>query len=109
MIAFENGDFDTAVEKLWPLRDRWSPIGGSHAQRDVFTQILIDAAIGAKQLTRARTLLSQRLTIRPHSVTSWNKYAAVMRALGRHGRRVVRGGPCPRPALTAAGRQEKPS
>jgi len=85
VIAFENGEFDKAVDALWPLRDRWSPIGGSHAQRDIFTQILIDAAIGAKQYGRAQTLLSQRLTVRPDSVGSWNKYAAVQRALGQVG------------------------
>ena len=82
VIAFENGDFEQAVECLWPLRDQWSPIGGSHAQRDIFTQILIDATIGAKQFSRARTLLSQRLTLRPQSVGSWNKYAQVQQALG---------------------------
>jgi tetratricopeptide (TPR) repeat protein len=82
VIAFENGDFEQAVECLWPLRDQWAPIGGSHAQRDIFTQILIDATIGAKQFSRARTLLSQRLTLRPQTVGSWNKYAQVQQALG---------------------------
>ncbi|MEM7543181.1 MAG: hypothetical protein AAF384_16580, partial [Pseudomonadota bacterium] len=83
VIAFENGEYEQAVEHLWPLRDQWSPIGGSHAQRDIFTQILIDATINAKQFDRAQTLLSQRLTIRPNSVGGWKKYAEVQNALGK--------------------------
>mgnify|MGYP000852605313 CR=1 FL=1 len=82
LVAFESGDFDAALARLWPLRDQWSAIGGSHAQRDLFTQILIDAAIGAKAYGRAQTLLSQRLTLRPNSVGSWNKYADVLKAAG---------------------------
>lgn len=82
IIAFEAGDYGRAVDCLWPLRDRWSPIGGSHAQRDIFTQVLIDATIQGQQFDRARTLLSQRLTVKPVSVGGWNKYAEVLKALG---------------------------
>ena len=82
LAAFESGDFELAVEKLWPLRDQWAGIGGSHAQRDIFTQILIESTINAGQYQRARTLLSQRLTIRSNSVGSWQKYAQVLTELG---------------------------
>ena len=82
LIAFENGQFGQAVEHLWPLRDRWTVIGGSHAQRDIFTQILVDATIGANRHDLARTLLSQRLTLRPQSVGGLRKYATVLRSLG---------------------------
>ena len=82
LIAFEHGDMAKAVEHLWPIRDQWTPIGGSHAQRDIFTQVLIDAAIGAGDFDRAQTLLSQRLSLRPNSVGSWRKYAEVQKALG---------------------------
>lgn len=82
VAAFESGDFNAAVEKLWPLRDQWAGIGGSHAQRDIFTQILLDATINAEQYERARTLLSQRLTIREQSRGGWEKYAYVLGQLG---------------------------
>ena len=82
MIAFEKGDFDEAVRLLWPLRDNWTDIGGSHAQRDLFAQILLDATIGAKRYDMAQTLLSQRLTLRPKSVGGWQKYAQVLQAAG---------------------------
>jgi tetratricopeptide (TPR) repeat protein len=82
IIAFEAGDNEQAADCLWPLRDRWSPIGGSHAQRDIFTQVLIEATIQARQYDRARTLLSQRLTVKPQSVGGWSKYAEVLTAIG---------------------------
>ncbi len=82
IVAFEAQDYAGAVDCLWPLRERWSPIGGSHAQRDIFTQMLIEAAIKAEQFDRARTLLSQRLTVKPNSVGGWRKYADVLNAIG---------------------------
>ncbi|MDA0822313.1 MAG: hypothetical protein O3C28_07805 [Proteobacteria bacterium] len=85
LIAFESGNFELAVERLWPLREQWTAIGGSHAQRDVFTQVLIAAALGAKRYRYAQTLLSQRLTLRPQSFGGWTKYAEVLNALGRKG------------------------
>ena len=81
VAAYESGDYDTAVEKLWPLRNKWAGIGGSHAQRDIFTQILIDAALNAGQLHRARNLLAQRVTLRSNSKGSWEKYADVLSRL----------------------------
>ncbi|MFT4560980.1 MAG: tetratricopeptide (TPR) repeat protein [Gammaproteobacteria bacterium] len=82
LIAFEQSNFELAVERLWPLREQWTAIGGSHAQRDVFTQVLIGAAIGAKKYNYAQSLLSQRLTLRPQSFGGWTKYAEVLSALG---------------------------
>lgn len=82
VAAFEAGDFKSAVDKLWPLRDQWAGIGGSHAQRDIFAQILLDATIHAEQYERARTLLSQRLTIKENSVGDWEKNAHVLNQLG---------------------------
>ena len=62
--------------------DRWFGIGGSHAQRDVFTQILIEAAIKAERHNEARALLAQRALLKPNSVGSWQKYAQVLSACG---------------------------
>ena len=69
VLAFENEEYARAVDVLWPLRDRWFGIGGSHAQRDIFTQILIEAAIRAERYEQARALLAQRALLRPNQ--SW--------------------------------------
>ena len=57
MIAYEAGDYDKATELLWPMRNEISTIGGSHAQRDLFAQIMCDAAVHSSKLAVARSLL----------------------------------------------------
>ncbi len=65
ILAFAEGRSCEAVERLMPLRHRLSAIGGSHAQRDVFQQLLIDAALAAGQCDAARLLIDDRLAERP--------------------------------------------
>ncbi|XP_048732564.2 tetratricopeptide repeat protein 38-like isoform X1 [Ostrea edulis] len=63
ILAFENGEYDRAVEILYPLRYDVIRIGGSHAQRDVFNHILIHATLkssNAKHHRLGRMLLSER-------------------------------------------------
>ena len=62
MIAYEGGDYDKATDLLWPLRNEISTIGGSHAQRDLFAQIMCDAALHSSKLAVARSLLSERVS-----------------------------------------------
>ncbi|CAO4378199.1 unnamed protein product [Caenorhabditis nigoni] len=45
MLDFARGNYDDAVQKMYPLRSDVIKIGGSHAQRDVFAQTLIQACI----------------------------------------------------------------
>ena len=65
--AHRTGKFARTVELLLPLRHEIRRIGGSHAQRDVFAQLLIDAALKAEQFDTARILVSERLATRPHN------------------------------------------
>ncbi|MEJ7813488.1 MAG: tetratricopeptide repeat protein, partial [Gemmatimonadaceae bacterium] len=51
--AHRRGVYGEAVDLLLPIRSRVREIGGSHAQRDVFEQMLIDAAWRAGQLATA--------------------------------------------------------
>ena len=74
IAAFGEGDWDRTVTLLTPIRHSLSPIGGSHAQRDVFAQILLTAAIKGGQIRRARQLLCERETLRPASV--FDRWAA---------------------------------
>jgi tetratricopeptide (TPR) repeat protein len=74
MLAWRNGDAGRAVDLLWPVRDRIRRIGGSHAQRDVFDQTLLTAALRAGRLPLARALVSERLEKRPGVL--WNRRAA---------------------------------
>ena len=65
LVAYRAGDWTTTVERLAPLRGRLARIGGSHAQRDLFTQILVDAAARAGRLPLARAILSECTAARP--------------------------------------------
>jgi hypothetical protein len=46
-LAHRRGDYDRVVELLAPRREELRLLGGSNAQRDLFTQMLIDAAVKA--------------------------------------------------------------
>lgn len=74
---FYRGDFNAVVDILMPIRQGYQPIGGSHAQRDVFNVYLIDAAINSNQLDLAKSLLTERVSIYINSYGSWQKYAKV--------------------------------
>lgn len=82
IVAYEAGDYDTACEVLWPMRNELAPIGGSHAQRDLFAQIICDAAVRGRKLPMARSLLSERVLRRPTSRRTWQAYAQVLGELG---------------------------
>jgi tetratricopeptide (TPR) repeat protein len=83
VLAFAAKDFVGTVELLLPLRYRWQGLGASHAQRDIFSQILIEAAIGAGRTALARHLLAQRAKLRPNSYYTWQRYAGALEASGK--------------------------
>jgi len=82
MIAYEAGDYDKATDLFWPLRNEISTIGGSHAQRDLFAQIMCDAAVHSSKLPVARSLLSERVLSRGTRKRNWQEYSKVLDALG---------------------------
>lgn len=82
MLAYEAGEHAKACDLLWPIRNELAPIGGSLAQRDLFTQILIDSAVKSGRLATARNLLSERVARFPTNKPSWSQYAQVLSDLG---------------------------
>nr|XP_022297287.1 tetratricopeptide repeat protein 38-like [Crassostrea virginica] len=70
LVAYDAGDFATAVSLVNPLRYKIINIGGSHAQRDLFNQFLIHAAIQSPQKDHnrlARVLLMERKALKTNS------------------------------------------
>ena len=65
LLAHAKGEFGRCVDLLCPLRHRLAPLGGSHAQQDIFHQILIDAAIRDGRRELALSLLAERALLRP--------------------------------------------
>ena len=58
--AFGDGRYDTAFSKLLQARGGMQLAGGSHAQRDVFERMTIDAGIRAGRLDEAEAILDDR-------------------------------------------------
>jgi len=58
--AYADGDFAATVQLLRPIRNKAHRFGGSHAQRDLLDQTLIDAARRDGQAALAQALLAER-------------------------------------------------
>jgi tetratricopeptide (TPR) repeat protein len=67
LLAFGRGRYEEAVDLLWPIRRYVHEFGGSHAQRDVMQRTLVEAAIRAGRTAQARTLVGERISVRPDS------------------------------------------
>lgn len=65
MYQFKKGSYDQAVDLLAPIRFEISKIGGSHAQRDVFEQLLLVAALKSEK--PANRKLGERMIIERES------------------------------------------
>jgi tetratricopeptide (TPR) repeat protein len=65
LIAYASGEYARTVDCLHPMRDRIIEVGGSHAQREVFADILLDAALQVGAYDVARDLLDAKRRHRP--------------------------------------------
>ena len=82
VLAHRRGAYDAVVDRLMPLRSRFRSIGGSHAQRDLFDQLLIDAARRGRRVDVATELLAERTSRRPRNIWAWREYVNVLGAVG---------------------------
>jgi hypothetical protein len=62
--AFGDGNYAAAFAHLCAARPTMQLAGGSHAQRDVFERITIDAGLRAGRLDEIETLLDDRRRLR---------------------------------------------
>ncbi|KAL7878637.1 hypothetical protein AOLI_G00096110 [Acnodon oligacanthus] len=70
LVEYDQGNYSKTVELLKPLRYRFIEIGGSDAQRDVFSQLIIHAAMKSEDKYHqrfARCLLVERDAVRQNS------------------------------------------
>jgi hypothetical protein len=68
VLAHARGDFETAWQRLSATVPRMNEVGGSHAQRDLFEQLLLDAALKSGRLVEAQLKMEARRRIEPGSV-----------------------------------------
>jgi tetratricopeptide (TPR) repeat protein len=69
--AFGRERYDETVELLLPIRYRAHAFGGSHAQRDVVHRTIIEAALRCGDHALARSLINERVSLKPHCPFSW--------------------------------------
>lgn len=81
MAAHRQGDYGLTLDLLWPVRRDLNQIGGSHAQRDIFFQIMMDSALKAGRETQARILLDDIAGIGFEQVSERSLYREAARAL----------------------------
>jgi hypothetical protein len=67
LLAFARADYRGALDALLPVRHDLAGMGASHAQRDVFAQLTIEAALRAGRQEVVRRLVSERQLLRPGS------------------------------------------
>jgi tetratricopeptide (TPR) repeat protein len=67
LAAFGQGDYAQTIELLMPLRGKANRFGGSHAQRDVFSWTLTEAAIRLGDRALAKAFVAERLAWKPES------------------------------------------
>jgi hypothetical protein len=75
VLAFGRAQYVEAIHHLEAVRDTASRFGGSHAQRDVLTLTLIEAAIRSGQSALARHYIAERTVHKPASGWGWRLLA----------------------------------
>jgi hypothetical protein len=81
VLAWNVGRHDDVVRELEPIRLVLNHFGGSHAQRDALQRTLLDSALRSGQVSLARTLIAERLSLRESSVYGWTQRARWLRAM----------------------------
>jgi len=85
--AFGAGRYDRVVELLLPLRPAAHRFGGSHAQRDVISLTLIEAALRSGQARMARALVAERRSLKPSSPFNsqlWDRASSKVNGVSGH-------------------------
>lgn len=76
LLAHARGDYEWASQVLSSVRSQMWRVGGSHAQRDLFEQLLLDARLKSGQWALARKTLEHR--------RQWEADSPILQARLRH-------------------------
>ena len=73
-----SGAYIPAQKTLLELRGRIIEIGGSHAQREIFELMIIEASIKSGDIETARNMLENRAKLNPNNGLNWKKLAEIL-------------------------------
>lgn len=82
LLAHARGRFEEATAQLGQALPRLIEIGGSHAQRELFEQLHVDALLRAGRYSAAQNLLQPRLNATPRSQRLRRQLSDLNRSLG---------------------------
>ncbi|MEH1766739.1 tetratricopeptide repeat protein [Nostoc sp.] len=82
MIAHARGDWENAIAELEPVLPDLYSTGGSHAQRDLFEQIYLDALIRDRQYHKTLNVLEKRNAARSNIPVIQRELANTYNQLG---------------------------
>jgi tetratricopeptide (TPR) repeat protein len=82
LYAYARKDYETAWRRLMRATPRMIEVGGSHAQRDLFDQILLDIAIQSGRGAAAQQMLELRRAADPEGVPVNSALGTVYAQLG---------------------------
>ena len=82
LVAHARGDFGICVRDLGQALPRMAETGGSHAQRDLFEQIHLDALMRTGRMAQAQQVLEMRRSFDPDGVPVNTMLAGVYRQVG---------------------------
>jgi len=85
LYDYAQGNYDSAWRRLAAAMPRMMEVGGSHAQRDLFEQILLDTAMKSGRAIVAQHMLELRRATDPHGVPLNTQLSAVYTELGLPG------------------------
>ena len=83
LAAFGEGQYDLAFSKLRAAQPKFQIMGGSHAQRDVFERVTIDAGLRAGRLDETAALIAERTALRNGAVDAFTDARMKMIARAR--------------------------
>ena len=83
MRELRRRNYDKVVKELYPVRYDMDPLGGSHAQRDIFWMMLAQAASKGSDPNLAVSLFAERTARKPHSAWGWEHYADCLATVGQ--------------------------
>lgn len=83
IVAHARGDWQTTIAELGSVLPRLQETGGSHAQRDLFEQVYLNALLHAQENQLALDLLSKRAASRSTIPAIQRELASTYSKLGR--------------------------
>ncbi len=82
LLSYACGDYEPAIDQLGQALPRMMEVGGSHAQRDLFEQIMLDCVIKTGRLVTAQQMLEIRRGFDPKGVPLNTALGQVYQDLG---------------------------